>query len=337
MRALRLLIVMSLGLAAHSAIAQPAPRTIAADSGSGWTHRLSKLTLPATVAGLTAKRHSGSVDARNSIVAATYARSGRGTCSLFDLCLSAGHSGRRDLVRPRRLGRSGHRRSMGWKPQSCRPRSAFATPGAGARRPSACRSTCPATELEKHRRWRSRRSGPGWSRCGWARVSLDKAALDAKLDCAAGRARLARRGRNGARRGGDPALSHPAQDQAGEDRARRHGRRADQRRFLLDRAAKGRRRSIAGSRDLPPEFGVYRANGDEDSYVVALNDAGLALSVGPSLGGLLGGSSGKTYSLSRLDHGSAAILPSFNRLPPPAQAVSVAQGSAPMISATPPR
>jgi hypothetical protein len=87
---------------------------------------------------------------------------------------------------------------------------------------------------------------------------------------------------------------------------------------------------------LPPELGVYRPNGDDNSYVVALNDAGLALSVAPSLSALLGGD-GKKYSVTRLNHGSAEVLPSFNRLPPPLQAVSVAQSSSAMVSTTGPR
>lgn len=87
---------------------------------------------------------------------------------------------------------------------------------------------------------------------------------------------------------------------------------------------------------IPVSLGVFRADGDDKSYVFTLDDAGNAVSVSPALdfGSLLGGSGGKSWSMVRLDRNGTSVLPSFNRLPPPEQAVSVALGSTPVISTT---
>jgi hypothetical protein len=83
------------------------------------------------------------------------------------------------------------------------------------------------------------------------------------------------------------------------------------------------------------DYGVYRPNRSTNSYLVALGDAGLALTVGPAmdiaeLSG--GGGRGSRYSMMMQDRESTSALPSFNRLPPPAQAVSVAMGGGPRMS-----
>lgn len=77
------------------------------------------------------------------------------------------------------------------------------------------------------------------------------------------------------------------------------------------------------------QYGVYRPNRSRNSYLVALNDAGIALSVGEAmdLSELMGGSSGRRYSMTLEGRDTTTVLPSFNRLPPPEQAVSVALGS----------
>lgn len=86
---------------------------------------------------------------------------------------------------------------------------------------------------------------------------------------------------------------------------------------------------------LIADYGVYRANRSTNSYLVALGDAGLALTVGPAmdiaeLSG--GGGRGSRYSMMMQDRETTSALPSFNRLPPPAQAVSVAMGGGPRMS-----
>lgn len=91
------------------------------------------------------------------------------------------------------------------------------------------------------------------------------------------------------------------------------------------------------------QYGVYRPNAARDSYLIALNDAGIALSLGQGmdLSELLGGGGGgRRVSMTLLERNSTAVLPSFNRLPPPSQAIAVAFGTrGPVISATtaPPR
>lgn len=76
------------------------------------------------------------------------------------------------------------------------------------------------------------------------------------------------------------------------------------------------------------EYGVYRPNRSRDSYLIALNDAGIALSVDEAvLAALLGQGGGRRYVMTLLGRDSTSVLPSFNRLPPPGQAISVAFGN----------
>ena len=84
-------------------------------------------------------------------------------------------------------------------------------------------------------------------------------------------------------------------------------------------------------------YGVYRANAATDAYLIALNDAGIAYSVGETLdfGALTGqGSRGRRYSVTLLARNATGVVASFNRLPPPAQAMSVAERSGPQIITT---
>jgi hypothetical protein len=91
-----------------------------------------------------------------------------------------------------------------------------------------------------------------------------------------------------------------------------------------------------------PAYGVYRPDGARNRYLLALGDAGIALSLGPALdlSALTdGGSAGERYSMTLLDRTGTAVLPSFNRLPPPEQALAVASvgGPALSVSVSPPR
>ncbi|HMG48463.1 MAG TPA: hypothetical protein VK614_13525 [Allosphingosinicella sp.] len=100
----------------------------------------------------------------------------------------------------------------------------------------------------------------------------------------------------------------------------------------------------AGNRPPPPVYcrepgattahGVYRANAATDAYLIALNDAGIAYSVGEQLdlGALTGeGRRGRRFALVLLDRETTGVVANFNRLPPPEQALAVAQRSAPSI------
>ena len=72
-------------------------------------------------------------------------------------------------------------------------------------------------------------------------------------------------------------------------------------------------------------WGVYRPNGRRNSYVIAMGDSGTALRLAPALSGLLrGGSGGDRVAMTLLEHDTTAVLPSFNRLPSPEQAMAVA-------------
>lgn len=332
MGALRLLIVMSLGLAAQAAFAQPAPRTLAAEAGAPWTHKLTGLVLPARAAGLTRGDLNDSTAAELDVTA-EYDDPARDMLLLvyvykpgipdvaiwFDEAASAmrtspGHGLEgATLPAPVPFARPGARTPAGL-------RLVMDVPGPGFK--STALAIAPIGDWLVKVHMGSR--------------SLDRAALEAKLDAVL--AALGWPAEAGTARAAAAILPCPTPLKTKQAKIVRDDMAA----VLINAVSFSIKREgpppvYCREPGLPSELGIYRANGDDDSYVVALNDAGTALSVGPSLGGLLGGNSRKTYSLSLLENGSASVLPSFNRLPPPAQAVSVAQGSSPMISATPPR
>jgi len=90
-----------------------------------------------------------------------------------------------------------------------------------------------------------------------------------------------------------------------------------------------------------PAWGVYRPNAATDAYLIALNDAGIAYSVGEqlNLAALTGqGSGGRRFALTLLARNTTGVVASFNRAPPPEQALSVAQRSGPtiLVSTSPP-
>jgi hypothetical protein len=82
------------------------------------------------------------------------------------------------------------------------------------------------------------------------------------------------------------------------------------------------------------EWGVYRPNGADDSYLIGIGDAGIALSVGRSLvAALLGEDRGqRRVSVSLLGRNEVSALPSFNRLPPPEQALRLLEGGSTVLS-----
>jgi len=101
------------------------------------------------------------------------------------------------------------------------------------------------------------------------------------------------------------------------------------------------------SEQLPPvycrepgatvQYGVYRPDGSRSAYLIALNDAGIALSLAEAvnLSALLGEGGGRRrISMMLLGREMTSMLPSFNRLPPPAQAISVAFDGGSVISVT---
>lgn len=85
------------------------------------------------------------------------------------------------------------------------------------------------------------------------------------------------------------------------------------------------------------ERGVYRPDGATDTYLIALNEAGIALEItdATALSALLGGSHGRRrFSMTLLERNSSSTLPSFDRLPPPDQALALARSSTPTSTTT---
>lgn len=79
-------------------------------------------------------------------------------------------------------------------------------------------------------------------------------------------------------------------------------------------------------------YGVYRSEGSTSSYILAINDAGIALSLQPSLSLTETKRKPSSWSMNLLDRTVVAVLPMFNRLPPPEQAYQVATASPPTMT-----
>jgi hypothetical protein len=97
----------------------------------------------------------------------------------------------------------------------------------------------------------------------------------------------------------------------------------------LDEVDEGKAGPVVYCREPGPLriYGVYRPDRSRDSYVIAMGDAGTALRLAPALDlGMLtgGGSGGKRVAMTLLEHDSTTVLPSWNRLPSPEQAMAVA-------------
>lgn len=75
-------------------------------------------------------------------------------------------------------------------------------------------------------------------------------------------------------------------------------------------------------------YGVYRADGAANSYLLALGDAGRVVNVTPSLMAQLNGKSTYAVTLSDVD-GSASAFSSFSNMPTPAQVWSAVVGGKP--------
>lgn len=70
---------------------------------------------------------------------------------------------------------------------------------------------------------------------------------------------------------------------------------------------------------------IYRADGSDRGYVLALNDAGRAISVQPSLAALLMGGKPR-LSVNLLELGHTDTFAPIDRLPPPAQLITMIDG-----------
>jgi hypothetical protein len=79
------------------------------------------------------------------------------------------------------------------------------------------------------------------------------------------------------------------------------------------------------------EWGLYRNAAARDSYVLALGDAGRAITVARSFSNQLGlDNSSGSYSVSFLDLDSVMQFPDFDRMPSPEQAIALATQTRPI-------
>lgn len=84
--------------------------------------------------------------------------------------------------------------------------------------------------------------------------------------------------------------------------------------------------------DASVAYGVYRVDGDERHYVMALGDAGRVISVHPSIMGQVHNSGTYAVTLTDVD-GWVQSFPSFSARPAPAQVWAMLNGGAPSMSA----
>lgn len=69
--------------------------------------------------------------------------------------------------------------------------------------------------------------------------------------------------------------------------------------------------------------GLYRANGSNDSYLLALSDAGRGIETGPNVAATLLGKADKSWTLSLVDVQRTVNFQPLDRLPAPAQALDI--------------
>ena len=90
-------------------------------------------------------------------------------------------------------------------------------------------------------------------------------------------------------------------------------------------------------------YGVYRPNRSRRGYVIAMGDSGTALRLAPavSIAMFEGGSAPRKVAMTLMEHDRTSVLPSFNRLPPPEQAMAVAFSGQPRetisVTTSPPK
>lgn len=83
--------------------------------------------------------------------------------------------------------------------------------------------------------------------------------------------------------------------------------------------------------------GVYRPDGSTESYLIAINDAGIAIGVGDASGlTQLVGNGRPRVSVTLYDRNSISTYPSFNRLPSPDQAYALVRDGHPLSTSTGP-
>jgi hypothetical protein len=84
------------------------------------------------------------------------------------------------------------------------------------------------------------------------------------------------------------------------------------------------------------EWGLYRADRSTDSYLIGLSDAGIAVAIGDASGlsALLGQHGRRRFSVMLLERNASISYPSFDRLPPPDQALALVRDGHPLSATT---
>jgi hypothetical protein len=311
----------------------PAPRTLAVPASASWQHAATSIILPPTADGLargdivdhgsTEQDVSAAYrDQQASVIATVYIYKTMmpDTAIWFDRALAA-------MFAQPHFGLSGTPPPM---PQ------AFARPGAATA--SGLRATLPASGEFRSTAAAIAPLGTWLVKVRMSSKTLDAAALDARLTSFI------------------QALRWPAETKAARvatpvapcptpltfKRAKRV--EASMGDTLMNAALAMVDVTAEGDDDVPAavhcregafggDYGMYRPDAARDRYVIALGDAGIALSVEPSLGGLLSGRDAKQFVVRLFERDTTSILPSFNRLPSPEQVMKVA-GVSPRVSVT---
>jgi hypothetical protein len=338
MRRISTFLATALLLAAAPAAAQPQPRVLEVPASAAWQHAATGVVLPATAAGLS---RGGIVDrtAGEQDVSADYGGEEGLTTTVYlfqtplsDAAIWTDRALAAILLRP----------AFGLDPGAAPAAAPFRRPGAAAA--SGLRAAVPL-------------NAPGFTSTAVALAPignwlvkvrmtssrLDAAALDARLTAFIEALRW-------------PAEAKPAPAAAAMV-ACPDGLTFKKAKTVRDDMADVLMNAITGSVEAqqveegkakPPvycrepgpigPYGVYRPDGSRGAYVVAIGDAGPVLRLAPALTLAMfsGGSAGKRVAMTLLERDTTTVLPSFNRLPSPEQAMAVAFSGAngPTISVT---
>jgi len=329
-------LVLLLAVASQPAPAQPPqPRTLAVPAAAAWQHAETQMILPPRVAGLTRAEIRDSTDAEMD-VSASYVDEAEGvvaTVYLYrtmtpDVALWFDRSVTAILLRP----------DLGLAAAAPPAPSAFARPGAttasglrvaldvnGAETRSTALAIAPV--------------GTNWLlKIRLSAARLDRAALEERLTAFI----------QGLRWPAEAAPGRVAVPIVDCERPLRLRTarivRSDMSNALID-AVGGV--MVAEHEGTPPvycrepgatvERGVYRPDGSSEAYLIALADSGTALSLAEAidLSAIMGsGGGGRRIAMTLLGRNGTSVYPSFNRLPPPEQAMRVAGATGSTISVT---
>lgn len=326
MRCVSTISAAALWLAAVPALAQPQPRTLEVPATASWQHAATGLILPPRAAGLVRGRIVDRTSAEQD-VSADYGGEDGLTTTLYlfqtplpDPALWADRALVAIVLRP----------DFGLDPGAVPAAVPFARPGATAA--GGLRAALPL-------------NGPGLASTavavaplqGWlVKVRMTSARLDpAQLEARLTAFLEALRWPAEARPAPAAAAILPCPDSLAFKKAKTVP--DDIGNVLMDaisgtveqdQVEQGKADPVVYCREPGPlgAWGVYRPGRSRRAYVIAMGDSGTALRLAPalSLDMFSGGSAPKRVAMTLLEHDRTEVLPSFNRLPSPEQAMAVA-------------